>query len=186
MIGLCWTSGAVPPSHWRSFYEEALKRSHVNASNIITVLPDPWVRLEPFCRGLVHALTVALNATFGTRVQLIEPGSLPQDLAVMMGARVFLSSVSSFGMWAGFGCRGTAYMPVHRIMVGGQQPAVANVQWIDTPTTMCSPHVVKENSVPEAIARWFVRDRGLRLVVNHSIHDRIHHLYKRGAPLDVP
>jgi len=144
-----------------SYYHDAL-RDHVTSSTRVTILPDPGVKHERMCRRLLTALTVALNQTFGCAVEHLQPTTLIQDYGTMLSARVFVSSISSLGMWAALAGRGQAYVPVHKVMVGGKRPCLDrfNVTWVDTPT-----YNVLYSDVASRAPDWFPDNKSMRALM---------------------
>eukprot|EP00667_Euglena_gracilis_P013459 EG_transcript_13895 len=147
-----------------SFYHKALA-GHVTKATKVSILPDPGVPHAQMCRRLLKALTVALNHTFGCPVEILQPSSLVQDYGTMLSARVFVSSVSSLGMWAALAGRGQAYVPVHKIMIGGKKPCLDrfNITWIDTDS-----YSVIYPDVAASAPKWFPDDDSMREAITQA------------------
>ena len=95
----------------------------------VTIIRDPGVRRERFCAALLRVLVAFIRETFRCPVAVRAPRTLAADFALMVHAGAFISSVSSFGMFAGIASYGTAYLPVSHQGAGSTGPCFPNLRW---------------------------------------------------------
>ena len=122
--------GALRWAYYRTALAEAFA-GQAPRDRTVTIITDPGVPTEPFCRALLRVLVGFVRRAFprcGVEVQ--GPRPLVQDLGTMVRAQVFLAHVSSLGFWAGLARRGPTYMPVAMQMGGLSPVCFEHVRWL--------------------------------------------------------
>ena len=115
------------------FYHESLQdvtRLMGNASFPITIIRDPKAEEEAFCRVMLRVLVRTIRHVFRCDVEVRAAHSLLEDVAMMIHAKAFLSSVSSLGVFVGAACNGVAYLPVSEQGVRYRAPCLGHIRWL--------------------------------------------------------
>eukprot|EP00667_Euglena_gracilis_P009374 EG_transcript_9523 len=140
------------------YYYTALA-PHVTNRSRISVLSDVLQDESPCCSALALALVEALRRAFRCAVELLHPTTVAGDFAFFMKAKVFVSSASTFGLFAGIAASGQAYLPVSPALFWKRTPCLAHVQWVSTPLSHggCTSNVLS----------WFVNASEFPAVAKH-------------------
>eukprot|EP00667_Euglena_gracilis_P016288 EG_transcript_17036 len=142
------------------YYRRALQ-SHVDSSSRISILPDPYAAILPCCMALMQALQAALIHEFHCAVELMSPGTVGQDFATMMYARVLVASPSTFGLFAAIAVAGQAYLPAAPVLPR-QLPCFDRVKWVRVRR--------HQDGCTKSVVEWFVNSTGLREYMEAVVH----------------
>ena len=175
--------GMLPFSYYRNALASASRFIPIANSTVITVVPDPksFSAYGAFCLPLLRALATALTDTFLARIVVKRPGALQSDLRTFLRAQVFISGVSSLGLFAGMAALGQAFLPAHPLMLGNRRPCLNSVHWVNTTTKLCPPD--SGCAQTSNIASWFVSDRRLQQIINRTLRGSSGHLSE--IPMEV-
>eukprot|EP00667_Euglena_gracilis_P006737 EG_transcript_6791 len=140
------------------YYHTALA-PHVTNRSRVSVLSDVFQDESPCCSALALTLVEALRKAFHCPVELLYPTTVAGDFAFFMKAKVFVSSASTYGLFAAIAASGQAYLPVSPALFWKRTPCLAHVQWVSTPIT--------QGGCTSGVQSWFIDAGQFPAVAKH-------------------